>query len=67
LHRAVATAAWFIVTLVAKLTCDLWQESHFAVPAGTGMWLAGLVTALTWPMWQVSQVPVPTAFCGACA
>jgi hypothetical protein len=58
---AVATTVWFMVTAAAKLTCDLWHESHLAVPAGTGIWVAGLDTALVLPLWQVSQVPVPTA------
>ena len=65
LQAAVATTAWFIVTAVAKLVCERWQESHFAVPAGTGMWVAGLPVAVT--PWQVSQVPVPTAFAAECA
>lgn len=63
LQVAVVTTLWFIVTAVAKLVCERWQESHFATPAGTGMWVAGLPLADV-PLWQVSQVPVPTAFAG---
>ena len=62
-----ATTLWFMVTEVAKLTCERWQESHLAVPAGTGMCVAGLDFALLLPLWQLSQVPVPTALAGAWA
>jgi hypothetical protein len=55
-----------MVTAVENLTCERWQESHLAIPAGTGMCVAGLETALVLPLWQVSQVPVPTALAGAC-
>lgn len=54
-----------MVTAVANRTCDLWQESHLAMPAGTGICVAGLETALVLPLWQVSQVPVPTALAAA--
>jgi hypothetical protein len=54
-----------MVTDVAKLTCERWQESHFAIPAGIGMWVAFLETALVLPLWQLSQVPVPKALAGA--
>jgi len=62
----VVTTLWFIVTDVANRTCDLWQESHLAIPTGTGIWVGGLETAVVLPLWQVSQVPVPTALAGAC-
>ncbi len=64
LHVAVVTTAWFIVTAVAQLACERWQESHFAVPAGTGMCVPtlALLVALPPTPWQVSHAPVPTAF-----
>jgi hypothetical protein len=66
LQVAPVTTLWFIVTEVAKRTCDLWQESHLAVPTGTGMWVGPFETALLLPLWQLSHVPVPTALAGAC-
>ena len=54
-----------MVMAVAKLVCERWQESHFAIPAGTGMWPLGFPRAEV-PLWQVSQVPVPTALAGEC-
>jgi hypothetical protein len=54
------------VTLLAKLICERWHESHFAMPAGTGMCVDGFETALVLPLWQLSQVPVPTALASAC-
>ena len=56
----VVTTLWFMVTAVAKDVCDLWHESHLAVPEVIGMCVAGLPMAVL-PLWQVSQVPVPTA------
>jgi hypothetical protein len=56
-----------MVIELVKLTCDLWQESHLAMPAGTGMWVGPFLTAVVLPLWQVSQVPVPMALAGAWA
>lgn len=55
-----------MVTEVAKLVWDLWQESHLETPVVTGMCVVPLLTADVLPLWQVSQVPVPTALAGRC-